>query len=216
MRHGWLAGVVLLSSVPAHAQWDRFTQPGPPARMGGSTFPPQGNPTTESVLESELELLDSYRGFSRDSRLYAYTETPPLAGVPMLFFESTDPNFTDVPRPIPLDSEQARRDVLNRLDSMGFARPGQERALPSDLTASLQDGTLVVSRNGFPLNQEVKPFQGTPIEPLRSSLVAVSPNGDFAAVRTLGQRADGEPVVPEHDVVSLLSNATPTVPNVSP
>jgi hypothetical protein len=206
---------VLSASMPVHAQIKPLTPPAPPARMGGSVFPPQGNPQTGMVGESNVELLPTYRGFSKDGRLYAFAESSAIGGAATLTFKAVTENDV-APDPLPLDTDVERDAALARLRELDFPVPGQTGVVPSQLASSLQGGRVAVTLRGMPVVKPFKPFaENSDVEPLQTSLVAISRDGQFVAVRTQGQRPDGSPAPPEHDVVNILGRV-PTVPAIGP
>jgi hypothetical protein len=216
MQRAFPLVAVLLCSLPVQAQLKPLTPPGGPARMGGSVFPPQGNSQAGAVGESSAEVLNSYRGFSRDGRWYAYGETSGDGMGGMLSFKSVNPADT-APEPLPLETDAERKAALTELQHLGFPRPGQTSVVPPDLASSLNNGRVSVTMRGMPLVKPFAPFAGEPdVRPLRTSIVAASPDGQYVAVRTQGEDPGGTPVPPEHDLVNILTQAprvpTPTSP----
>lgn len=162
-----------------------------------------GPATRNAPGAAELAALDDYAAFSQDGLLFAYTQMSVGAG---LFVANVMASTTNtIEKTVLLEDDATRRAFVAELDAEGFPRPGHVPKVPSEVTASLRDGKAQVSFGPAPAAKPWTPFASTPgIVAARVEVVAVSPAGDRAAVRSSApdQGEFGPPV--EYRIVTLF------------
>lgn len=149
------------------------------------------------------EALDHYVGFSSDGLAFASSEYSSGAGLPILTVISSTTGTVE--KTVPLDSMDTRRRLVAELAEDGFPPPGTREPIPSEITAQIDAGQVVVRFGPVPAARPIKPFAGMQgITPTKVDVVAVSKDGKRVALRISGQGGGefGPPV--EHRVVELF------------
>lgn len=164
------------SPVPAAPAETPSPDPAPPSDPA-PVEADRPRPTVE-----QLQALDTYVGFSADGLLFAYAQMSAGAGLPVVSLLSSTTNTVE--KVVPLAGATARKSLIAELDAEGFPRPGEPVKLPPEVTATLRDGQVHVMFGQVPAVSPWTPFASTPgVTPTGASVVAVSPDGQRAAVK---------------------------------
>lgn len=167
----------------------------------GAMLAPDSPAWGPPLSPAQAQALDRYAAFSQDGLVYAFVEEQD--GIRTLHYVAV-PTET-VEKIAPLLTLDVRNHVAAELAAEGFPAPGEPAstpggAIPGGMEAVVRGEEVHVVFAGMPAGRPFRAFEDRHgVSPTSASLVAVSPDGDVAAVR-VGSKA-GEV---EHRLVRLF------------